>query len=326
MFASSSNWTASKRLVRMQVDAPLLAMLTTEEERLLSYFGLPEEGEDINAWHQYIGEVTAVDTQAATLRKLVLNMQIYHSNIAVYERLGLIENLILNGEKDLNGEKLWNRWDENAYIWRWAYDLVNLDAYRAFLHERTIIPGRQATYYKRAEAIRKLFERQRGHRFIFLLTVPMKIANRQAFNNFKSDIEAYLIEQERTLNVDESRIIAQRSSERFDYSLTPLLITAVPLLLARYAAEQSFRLSECLTLTYRGNKNAPMLHVACRFEPTGLALPSQPDYNTALRAPYLIVRVDRGTPRLILSEHQSIVSDRNELQQYLAGLGITLDQ
>ena len=67
-----------------------------------------------------------------------------------------------------------------------------------------------------------------------------------------------------------------------------------------------------------------MLHVACRFEPSGLPLPNQPTYDVALNAPYLVVHVNNGIPSLVLDEHQSELSERHELLQHLLNLGVTL--
>lgn len=324
--STGSVWTPSKKLVRERVDALLIASLFSELGHGLRYFGLPAaDGEDIRAWSQYIESVMAVDYDPEALRSLSRTLLIHHPNITVYERLGRIEDLILDGNTDNNGEKLWNEWDDNAKVWRWAFDLVNFDAYRAFLHDRTSILGKNAAYYARAEAIRKLFERQRGQRFVFFLTVPLVISSATRTNDFRSDILRYLEEQQKILVPPYAEAIDQRMTEKFGYPGTPQLITAVPLLLAGYASEQSFQMSQCVTLTYRGNKNAPMLHVACYFTPTGSALPTGPDAYCALSAPYLEVRVRSSNPQLLLGEHQTTLLDETSVRQRLAQLDITLD-
>lgn len=324
---SPSVWTLSKGVVRERVDEPLIAALRQDIGHPLSYFGLPAAGgEDLLAWRNYIGEATAVDKDARTLRQLADKMQIYCQAITVYERLGQIEDLIIRGDRDDNGQELWSDWDPTVRMRRWAYDLVNFDAYGTFFQGNTVALNRKAAYYKRAEAIRKLFERQAGHSFILLVTVPITERNTEKKAALISDIESYLEERKAIIEPTLAHGLAPRTAEGFGGPITAYLLAAIPVLLAEYSAAQSFHMVYCLTLDYPGKSNVPMLHIASRFEPTGKALHTAPDLRIALTAPHLQAREIEGIPALYLSEHQSPISNEKEVRESLTDMGIRFDE
>ena len=325
-FNPPSAWTPSKSVVRERVDEPLIAATRNDALRPLTYFGLPAEGEDLRAWSLHINVAYAVDRDAGKLRRLADNMLVHCPTIAIYERLGEIENLILDGSVDLNGQALRNEWDTKARAWRWAYDLVNLDAYGIFLHGRTHVEGRRAVYYKRAEALKRLFALQKGHSFILLITVPLKASNPQTVRILTADLDSYLDQKRRILDARLANAASPISNELFGGPLTSYLLTAAPLLLAEYSAIESIQMTQCLVLTYAGNKGAPMLHIACRFEDTGNALPTTDSWEVALKAPYLKVRTLGDAPALQLSKHQSPISNEKEIRESLAKMGIRLDE
>lgn len=325
MMSIHSVWTRAKALVRVHVDQPLIAMLASEVARPLSYFGLPAEGEDLQTWRPYINLAYAVDRNAGKLRQLVYNMQMHCPSITVYTRLGEIENLILDGDIDLDGQKLRNQWDEEARSWRWAYDLINLDAFGIFLSGRTQIAGGRAVYYKRTEAIKRLFALQKGHSFVLLITVPREAFNPQTVQILRADLQQYLNEKRIPVGYSLRSAVSLMRSEPVGGRLTPYLLTAAPLLLAEYSAIESFNMTQCLVLTYSGNNNAPMLHIASRFDDAGSALPTSPDWEIALKAPYLEIRNEGGAPMLRLSEHQSPLSNAHETRETLSNMGIILD-
>lgn len=321
-----SPWTPAKALVRVRVDQPLITALRHESDRPLSYFGLPAaDGEDIGAWRNHIGKAIAVDKDENVLRRLTFNMQIHCPDITVYERLGQIEDLILRGDRDDNGQELWSEWDPTVRVRRWAYDLVNFDAYGTFFQGNTVAPRRNSAYYKRAEAIRKLFERQAGRRFILLITVPITERKAEKKAMLIPEIESYLEERKAITESTLAHGLAIRTTEGFGGPITAYLLVAIPVLLAEYSAAQSFRMVYCLTLDYPGNSNVPMLHIASRFEPTGKALHTAPDLRVALTAPHLQAREINGVPTLHLSEHQSPISNEKETRETLLSIGVILD-
>jgi hypothetical protein len=250
-FATSVN----KDVIRQQLDSALLASFRAEVGHRLTYFGLPGPSihdlidwsgvlartrTGVEAWGRSASERRAAE---ATVSRLNTMVQVRGLGNGFSLLLGDIEDVILQ-ERDANGQP----------IPLPAYDLVNLDFDGGF----GFVVGGDA---KRPRAVRQLVRRQRGHPFVFLITVNVR-------DTLGSAIDDYLLGlEERAADGQEAERLAwfrSRSEGQRVLKLAPVICHYV-----REAGEAEAFAVRCFPpVTYIGHERARMLHFMFVLRPT----------------------------------------------------------
>lgn len=307
--------TPSKDLIRRFINKPIIAAFASNLGSKLSYFGCPGiEGLDLLEWQDHLKEIVAVDENLPNLEQLTIKMLGIAPQLQVFEAHGAIEKLILDGRRDTGGKRLGSRWDPEAHTWRWNYSLINLDVFRIFLAgPSTVVGTRAAAYYNRTEAIKRLFVLQRGHSFVLLITVPLWSSNPTSIERIAHDLSSYLSAQCSQTPQLIADVIDFRLNQNAGKLPSELLTAAMPLMLAQFGAQESFRLKDFQIIKYLGSNKARMFHLACVCEAIDDALPVQMDLRAALGAPTYTIRSSQDSVLLLPDEIQSPLLDPPDL-------------
>lgn len=249
-FADSPN----KHAVRSHWDLPILKRWRLDVGRPLTYFGLTGPRMlDLIAWREVLDrrrdaieelprgrkKREAADQAAAALQTTAMRKGL-SDGLEILR--GDIGTIIMNGLDAFGVRPQMS--DGAADRSRFTYDLHNLDfdGGLAFIEKKTGSAPRM-------DAIKKLFERQRGHSFVLMLTINVR-------NTVGREIQDFL-----------DRLSAQPEGgaiewyrQRGDGEVEHRLKAIVPLLIRASAHPQGFRCYSHPPVAYTGHKGARMVH------------------------------------------------------------------
>lgn len=174
--------TTNKKAIRTVWDSRLFAPAVARLGRNLTYFGMPGgDIQDLLDWKNILGVKTCIqrvrkgklqqEEDLEILRKLYNNIAINElKNVQVMR--GDVEDIIIKGH-DLD-QAVPKLSDTLSGASRFKYDIYNLDFCGGIAHPHHDKVSNVASKTLRIKAIEQLFERQRGHDFILLLTVNVR--------------------------------------------------------------------------------------------------------------------------------------------------------
>jgi hypothetical protein len=296
--------TPNKAVVRALWDRGILQQWCREIGRPLSYFGLPgPDIHDLVDWRDLLAnERTGVESKGrsaaqqkqseATISRLLANVSVRAMSSDFpsegFELLVADVEDVLIGGADTRGKR--------PRLPR--YDLFNLDFDGGF--------GFAGRDPKRPRAIRKLFERQRGHSFVLLLTINVR-------DTLGSEVDDYLagLQQRATSELESTRLdwFAQQPPGQRVLRLLPVAMSFV-----RDAGEtEGFSVFSLPAVTYVGHERARMIHFAfyCTANDATLRTFSSQQFGDVLRLP--ILEVAEGSLKLL-------VGDADDLERHLTFL------
>lgn len=240
--------TLNKERVREE-DTELIKKEFVEKRRKLSYLGMPS-GEilDILAWKDYLARCSAVEIDAKIRSQLWLSVINSGLSDKVSILFGDIEDILVNS-KDGFKNKL-----------QFPFDVVFLDCFGSILYHEL----------KRIKAITSLIEKQRGNRFLLLLTFNIRERNytRHSINIFLQKLEKELLGYYLCNEKAKTTIIkvinwykSEKTEEMYRYKLfTPYLIKTM-------AEERGFNVHAYSPIYYSGFNSSPMIHFAFKLVP-----------------------------------------------------------
>lgn len=178
--------TDNKALIRRAWDLPLLERWHKRLGRPLSYLGMPgPEIKDLIDWSPLLGQKTAVqivrrdsdhrEGDLDTIRKMSVNALRRNLGGSFQILRAPIEDIILNG-RDMDNHRPTHLEEGANGDFRLTYDLLNFDfeggaGYKADAKRRA---GTGGSGGNRVDALRRVFDRQRGHDFVLMLTVNVR--------------------------------------------------------------------------------------------------------------------------------------------------------
>jgi hypothetical protein len=258
--------TPNKQVIRSQWDRPILQKLMKSSTGGLSYLGMPgPQIRDFIDWGDLLSYKTAVqivrsgskhEEDLATVNRI-------HTNVAVKDvpnvqvLLGSIEEIILAGQ-DMKGNFPRQSHKESSGKRAFTYDFVNLDfeggvGYKAKDKRSN---ARDKSGGQRLEAIRKLFDRQQGHSFIFFWTVNV----RDTLGNEPMD---YLKEVAGRIQKPAVKEIVEWTAGLNESGFKHYqLKTWVPLFIKEEAEGRRFYCHCYPPVFYEGHEHAKMVHFA----------------------------------------------------------------
>lgn len=242
---------------------------------------------DLLDWKKYIGFITGVEflekngkkraEQQSKISKLMSNLSLdFNGNWQVMK--GKLENIILDGT-DIDGNKPARlRLEKNRYV-AMNYDIHNWDFQGGLGYSNNT--GKD----DKVEAIKRCFQLQRGHAFLYLLTLNVR-------HNLKEEPKEYLLAKAKELKQNDKILewYALNSTKGMDHYRTKAVVP----LFVRETAQQSGH--DCLVyppLYYRGPKEH-LLHFVFRLKPTKkiLTANSSQEISEVINLP--LIKVDGG--------------------------------
>lgn len=249
--------TPNKRAIRRIWDMAILARWQQRVGHPLTYLGLTgPKLLDLQDWRQVLSrERTTVESVGRTseqrrqAKELISDMRVNASNIDPDFDSGLqicegdIEQVILKGI-DLNGNPPQVNDRLDARSMRFGYDLVNLD-----------FDGGLGVRLGRADALKKLFERQAGRDSILFLTLNVRSKLRKAIS---TELEGLRGEYD---DPHWQELVDWHAREA--RGLEPCRLKAVvPSLIREYARIRSLASSAYPPVVYEGHEHARLVHFA----------------------------------------------------------------
>jgi hypothetical protein len=239
--------TPNKDFIRKRYDKPIIESFTKEIKDKLTYFGLPgPEILDIKEWKKYISKIIAVERDEINAQILLENIFGLNVKSSDFQLLhGDIDKILISGK------------DEYGAIINFPFNLANLD------YEGGIIYKDLKGKSKRIEAIRSLFERQRGvgKNFILFFTFNSRNKDEKEFNHVLNKIQdllsKYGISYEQTEDVFE-----WYRSQRIDFKIKIYVLNIIQDL----SVANRFECHPYTPITYLGHSNVRMIHFPFKFE------------------------------------------------------------
>lgn len=183
--------TSNKATVRQKWDLPILTEFSKQLGHELTYFGLPGEWlGDLIDWRDVLGYRTGVERLHKSGKRRAEELRLIHrlqTNVMInglgsnWQLLrGDVEDIILEGfDVDGTPPTLNDRDVPHRRLFR--YDLYNLDFIGGIGYADTKGESR------RIQMIRKLFERQKRHDFLLILTINVR-------DTIGGELSTYLLE------------------------------------------------------------------------------------------------------------------------------------
>lgn len=318
MFQDSTN----KQIVRCKWDKPILSIFKDENQRNLSYFGMPgAEIKDLLDWRDLLSTISAVqivrngkykEEDLSTIRKINLNVQVERmANVQILR--GAIEEIIINGYDMDNNFPNQHFTQDNSNLF-FQYDLVNLDFVGGVGYK-----SRKGLKYKnsggqRLDSIRKLIERQKGHSFLLMLTVNVR-------DTLGDEPMHYLMEEAKRYNKQSVKDIVDWTISLEDDGNKDLrLKTWIPLFIKGIAETNMFYCHCYPPLVYEGHEKARMVHFvfSLKYDEDKLIKVSSPQ-DEAQITQLPLIEVSNG--EISMSKKQYPKFDVDNCKQDIAFLG-----
>jgi hypothetical protein len=306
-------YTQNKAAIRQLWDAAIIKEFAINRQKKLDYFGLPgPDIRDLVDWKDHIGFITGVeysdlkngrdkDVQIAKISKLMQNLMLLDHSENWEVRKGRLEDIILNGA-DVDGNKPFKLTLEKNRPSNMYYDIHNWDFQGGLGYSN------RKNVDDKVEAIKRCMQLQRGHPFLFLLTLNVR-------HNLKKEPKEYLLARAREHKELEEILnwYANKSNKRgMDHYCTKAL---VPLFIRETAHQSSY---DCFTyppLYYQG-PSEHLLHFVFLLSPKETILPSfsSQEFSDVVSQP--LIRVEKG--KFIFPEqHPSF--NKNQAVNFLRG-------
>jgi len=238
--------TRNKERVR-QEDTKLIEQEFSRKGRKLSYLGMPSgEMKDILTWAEYIDSCTAVEIDEVQRRKLALNLMKYNLEGCTRILFGDIEDILIAGVDNFG----------NAL--NYTYDVVFLDFFGTILYKDL----------KRVKAINCLFEKQKGHSFLLLLTFNIKQkkyshhAIERIFDKIKKELYGFYLYDESITGTLKDIIDRYKSNETHEMYRQKLF---VPFFVKTRGENSGFKTHCYPPIFYLGFNKSPMIHFAFKL-------------------------------------------------------------
>lgn len=258
--------TANKAAIRKNWDLPILQNWQGQLQRPLAYFGLPgPEIRDLLDWRSVLSNYSAVESIGRTKKqkqeadetvgRMNMNAMVSGLSSGLQILRADVEDVLVDGI-DSNGTLPLKNDGQPLHKMRFQYDIVNLDFDGGFGYR----DGKGTA--KRVNAIKKLFERQQGHDFIFFLTVNVRDTMHDEFDDYLRGLHSRDHSSDARDLID--WYLSRGDGERV-YKLKAAIACFVHLI-----AET--RMFKCLChppISYEGFRRAQMLHFAFELKTQG---------------------------------------------------------
>jgi hypothetical protein len=285
LFTPSEN----KIFLTQEWDLPIIKDFCARIGSSLDYFGLSGEHlSDLECWKDYICSATSVqwvkygsrkaniDSYQDSITSIINNS--FQKDIPNFQLLrGDIQNVIFHGEDDFHIVPNKSAIDGGQIEFK--YSLINLDFCGGLGH----LKGPQGKKkILRVEAIKKLFERQKGTDFLLVLTLNVRDGIPDKILEYLSNTE------ERKTNKDIDSFIKwylDRKEGEKDF----LLKASVPLLIKSAGEYNNFSIYCHPIVSYDGGGGAKMVHFlfSCHYDSAGLRGFSKQQTNDLLKIPLI---------------------------------------
>jgi len=262
-FANSSN----KDAVRAQWDLAILTGWSKGVSRPLTYFGLPGPSMlDVLCWRPVLdGRWTAVEERPRSGEKrdladraaAQLEANAFDNNLSAGLQVlrGDIGEVILRAEDDYQARPILCD-DAPAHEARFAYDVVNLDFDGG-------LGFKSKNGARRVEALKMIFQRQRGTSFILLLTINVR-------DTLAPEVDDYLARLKAEADADVVDWYLARGKGEYEFKLKGI----VPVFLLTAAELNGFDVICRPPLVYTGYAGARMVHFALELSWQGQVFPA----------------------------------------------------
>jgi len=301
----------NKAIIRLQWDLPIVQKWANQEQRLLSYFGLPgPKIKDILAWKDYLGACTGVERlrmhSEARKEDLNIHRQLL-ANVAKHDiqgfqlMRGMIEDIILQGvDLDQSRPKLIS--SDHPLVASYHYDIVNLD----FLGG---IGARDKNgESRRVRAIKKMIERQRRHSYILIITINVR-------DRIDDELDRYLVDTSRNHSGSRLSDILMWYKEECREGLKEYRLKAAVPLFIRSEAEQCGSKCFCYPpIVYEGDGRAKMVHFVFEMRHTPSIFPAYSDQKLADVVNLALLAVKQNTIKVVPRQHPGFDYESCEAQ------------
>lgn len=262
--------TQNKRLIREQLDLPLVQRFASEFGHPLHYFGLPgPQILDLVAWNSHVDHRTAVESVGRNQAEreeadnvasmMLLNAQLMGRESGFEILRGDVEDVITDG-MDSGGYAV-PLSDGPAQSARFGYHLANLD------FDGGLYFSSKERRLDRIASIRRLIERQAETPFLLFLTINVRDALGTDLNRFLESLKASCHSSTSKGILDWA--IGQRRGGRHHK-----LKIAVPAMVSRFATAMRVEALCHPPVFYIGHEKARMVHFPIEIRPTAHKLPS----------------------------------------------------
>jgi len=211
--------------------------------------GMPSgEMRDILAWQNYINNSSAIEIDPEQRSELVLSAIKNNLQDKVKVLFGDVQQILIKGK-----DKFSNKLD-------FPYDIVFLDCFGTILYKGL----------KRIKAITSLFEKQKGHSFLFLLTFNLrerkfcKHSVLNVFDKIQKDLLGFYLHDDTVKSHMGSVINWYKSKNTHEMYRQKLF---VPYFIKTMAEDNGFTTHIYTPIFYLGFNNSPMIHFAFRLTP-----------------------------------------------------------
>jgi len=296
-------FTSNKKAIRQLWDRPIIENFRQEINTQLAYFGLPgPDIQDLIDWKDSLSHITCIEylgkngqereSQLQTISKLMSNLILKGFSHNSEVRKGSLEDIIFDGT-DIDGDRPALLILERNRPATMSYDIHNWDFQSGLGFKNKT--GKD----KRVEAIKKCFELQRGHPFLFLLTLNVR-------HNLKDEPTTYLQGKAKEINSNTSNILNWYSqkggNDGSDHYRTKAV---VPLVIRDCAQMYAFDCFAYPPVYYQGPIEH-LLHFVFWLRPTGMILPSSSSQQISDVIELPLVEVINGRFRLASEQHPGL--------------------
>jgi hypothetical protein len=289
--------TPNKQIIRSRWDQPILQKFKQSSQDGLTYFGMPgPQIRDFIDWKDLLSYKTAVqivrqgvqrEEDLATINKIHTNVAV--KNISHVQVLrGSVEEVILKGY-DMDGTAPRQSRQETSGKRIFTYDFINLDfeggaGYKAKGGRARVSDNSGG---QRIESIRKLFDRQQGHSFVFFWTVNVR-------DTLGDEPMQYLKEVAQRIQRQSVQEIVKWTVSLKDSGLKHYqLKTWIPLFVKEEAEGRRFYCHCYPPVFYEGFEHARMVHFAFKLDfesGRDLRVSSPQDEDRVVRLPMVETR------------------------------------
>lgn len=241
--------TVNKEIVR-EADTKLIEKEASQKKRKLSYLGMPSgDMKDILAWQNLICKSTAVEIDEKKRHDLLLTAMKYDLQNNIKLLFGDIEEILLNGKDGFNNKL------------EFPYDLIFLDFFGTLIYEG----------HRRTNAITTIFEKQKGQRFLLLLTFSLKNLSgyskhciNRVLEELRKELSVFYISDESAKARIDHILDWYNADETADMFKQKLF---VPYFIKTKSEACGFKLHVYPPIFYLGFNSCPMIHFQFKLLP-----------------------------------------------------------
>ena len=306
-----------KQFVCKHFDLPLVKNVARRKGGQIRYFGLPgEDALDLNSWGdlcEYVAAVEVFEDKFAIIKHM---LRTQFRNFRHRTHLGDVDEIILSNTSEEPPSTFVSTTSNRDEGYFWDFDVLYLDYFGKFLpYSRG---GRVVR--NRAEALRKLFERDRQDArksWLLMLTTESKLSSKD-----KTIMKDNLVDSIDGSDLETSEILEYFLDNDVDdvEQATRLIHGTLGFLIHAAANNSEVKVTPNPTVRYKGANGSPMLHFAYDIDPTGLLSGSRPALPL-LRSPILQVNSAGDDRWFEILSHQPPGQTQSDLETTLGFLG-----